>query len=171
MEYCALGDLTCLIKGNETSTSDHPILSRLFETYPSPNTRERGLHHAFTLNFLQQLASALKFLRSRNLVHRDIKPQNLLLSLPRFDCENSHVFHDAGYVGIYNFPILKVQIWVCTVPAKCFHGRYSVWFAIVHGTRDTVTVRNMMRKWICGPWVPFCSRCAAVGRRLGLLTI
>ena len=108
MEYCALGDLTCLIKGNETSTSDHPILSRLFETYPSPNTRERGLHHAFTLNFLQQLASALKFLRSRNLVHRDIKPQNLLLSLPRFDCENSHVFHDAGYVGIYNFPILKV---------------------------------------------------------------
>ena len=108
MEYCALGDLTFLIKSSETSTFDHPILSRLFQIYPSPNTRARGLHHAFTLNFLQQLASALKFLRSHNLVHRDIKPQNLLLSLPRLDCENSHKFHDAGYVGIYNFPILKV---------------------------------------------------------------
>jgi serine/threonine protein kinase len=32
-----------------------------------------------TRHFLKQLSSALKFLRDRNLIHRDIKPQNLLL--------------------------------------------------------------------------------------------
>lgn len=31
-------------------------------------------------HFLQQLASALQFLRARNLIHRDVKPQNLLLN-------------------------------------------------------------------------------------------
>ncbi|KAF7730440.1 Serine/threonine-protein kinase [Apophysomyces ossiformis] len=38
-----------------------------------------GLPERVVRHFLKQLASALKFLRSQNLVHRDIKPQNLLL--------------------------------------------------------------------------------------------
>jgi serine/threonine protein kinase len=33
-------------------------------------------------NFLKQIASALQYLRKYNFIHRDIKPQNLLLDPP-----------------------------------------------------------------------------------------
>jgi len=45
--------------------------------YPHPKTG--GLDEIVVRSFLRQLARALKFLRGRNLIHRDIKPQNLLL--------------------------------------------------------------------------------------------
>lgn len=54
------------------------------------------------------MASALKFLRSKNLVHRDIKPQNLLLSTPLLNYTDSITFHRLGFIGIYNLPILKI---------------------------------------------------------------
>ncbi|CEH18135.1 related to apg1-essential for autophagocytosis [Ceraceosorus bombacis] len=38
-----------------------------------------GLNHVVIRSFLEQLAGALEFMRDRNIVHRDIKPQNLLL--------------------------------------------------------------------------------------------
>jgi serine/threonine-protein kinase ULK/ATG1 len=45
-------------------------------------------HYLLTLTFL---ARALKFLRQRNLIHRDIKPQNLLLTPPSpSDLEKGH---------------------------------------------------------------------------------
>ncbi|CCF57294.1 hypothetical protein KAFR_0C03010 [Kazachstania africana CBS 2517] len=106
MEYCSLGDLTFLIKRRKELTNYHPLLQKIFESYPSPN--EYGLHHAFILNYLQQLASALKFLRSKNLIHRDIKPQNLLLCTPLIGYTDADTFHKLGYVGIYNLPILKI---------------------------------------------------------------
>lgn len=108
MEYCALGDLTFLIKKRRALMKNHPLLKEIFEKYPPPNENHNGLHSAFILNFLQQLASSLKFLRSKNLVHRDIKPQNLLLSTPLLNYNDSISFHKLGYVGIYNLPILKI---------------------------------------------------------------
>jgi serine/threonine-protein kinase ULK/ATG1 len=45
--------------------------------YPNPNVG--ALNEVVVRHFLKQLSSALKFLRDRNLIHRDIKPQNLLL--------------------------------------------------------------------------------------------
>lgn len=44
-----------------------------------PNPPGGALNEVVVRHFLKQLASALKFLRDRNLIHRDIKPQNLLL--------------------------------------------------------------------------------------------
>jgi serine/threonine-protein kinase ULK/ATG1 len=44
-----------------------------------PNPPGGSLNEVVTRHFLKQLSSALKFLRDRNLIHRDIKPQNLLL--------------------------------------------------------------------------------------------
>lgn len=56
MEYCEHGDLSCFIR------------------------KRRTLPEATCKKFLQQLALALKFLRSHNVCHMDLKPQNLLLT-------------------------------------------------------------------------------------------
>ncbi|ORZ00507.1 kinase-like domain-containing protein [Syncephalastrum racemosum] len=63
MEHCSMGDLSQYIKRRRTSKS-------------------HGLPEHVVRVFLKQLASALEFLREKNLVHRDIKPQNLLLIPP-----------------------------------------------------------------------------------------
>lgn len=68
MEYCALGDLTFLLKRRKELMENHPLLRTVFEKYPPPSENHNGLHRAFVLSYLQQLASALKFLRSKNLV-------------------------------------------------------------------------------------------------------
>lgn len=76
MEYCELGDLSLFIRKRDkliTNSATHELARK----YPvAPNA---GLNEVVTRHFLQQLASALKFLREGNFVHRDVKPQNLLL--------------------------------------------------------------------------------------------
>ncbi|OJJ44516.1 hypothetical protein ASPZODRAFT_153453 [Penicilliopsis zonata CBS 506.65] len=76
MEYCALGDLSLFIKRRD-SLADHRYTRDMIARYPNP--RGGALNEVVVRHFLKQLASALKFLRDRNLIHRDIKPQNLLL--------------------------------------------------------------------------------------------
>ncbi|PYH40487.1 serine/threonine protein kinase ATG1 [Aspergillus saccharolyticus JOP 1030-1] len=76
MEYCALGDLSLFIKRRDT-LGDHRYTREMISKYPNP--RGGALNEVVTRHFLKQLSSALKFLRDRNLIHRDIKPQNLLL--------------------------------------------------------------------------------------------
>lgn len=56
LEFCGGGDLGQFIQ----------------KRGPSPEATAR--------HFMLQLADGLAFLRSRRLIHRDIKPQNLLLS-------------------------------------------------------------------------------------------
>ncbi|PWY85973.1 Pkinase-domain-containing protein [Aspergillus heteromorphus CBS 117.55] len=76
MEYCALGDLSLFIKRRDT-LADHRYTREMISKYPNP--RGGALNEVVVRHFLKQLSSALKFLRDRNLIHRDIKPQNLLL--------------------------------------------------------------------------------------------
>ncbi|PGH04636.1 ULK/ULK protein kinase [Helicocarpus griseus UAMH5409] len=77
MEYCVLGDLAIFIKKRE-SLVRHQLTRDLILKYPNPRTG--GLNEVIVRHFLKQLASALHFLRSKDLVHRDVKPQNLLLN-------------------------------------------------------------------------------------------
>ncbi|KAG6126001.1 Serine/threonine-protein kinase [Claviceps purpurea] len=94
MEYCELGDLSLFIKKRD-KLSTHPATSDMARKYPSaPNS---GLHEVIIRHFMKQLASALEFLRKRNYVHRDVKPQNLLL-LP------SQAFRDEA-----NLPIMSAS--------------------------------------------------------------
>ncbi|SCV04140.1 LAME_0H16072g1_1 [Lachancea meyersii CBS 8951] len=108
MEYCALGDLTFLIKKRKALMEKHPLVRTMFEKYPPPSESHNGLNRVLVVNYLQQLSSALTFLRSKNLVHRDIKPQNLLISTPLVNYHDPETFHKLGFVGIYNLPILKI---------------------------------------------------------------
>ncbi|KDR76950.1 hypothetical protein GALMADRAFT_246094 [Galerina marginata CBS 339.88] len=80
MEYCAGGDLTNYIKkrGRVEGLEYIPSPGAALQYYPHPRTG--GLDEIAVRSFLRQLARALKFLRHRNLIHRDIKPQNLLLN-------------------------------------------------------------------------------------------
>ncbi|KAK8141093.1 Serine/threonine-protein kinase [Beauveria asiatica] len=76
MEYCELGDLSLFIKKRDKLIT-HPATHDMARKYPSaPNS---GLHEVVIRHFLKQLSSALEFLRAKNYVHRDVKPQNLLL--------------------------------------------------------------------------------------------
>ncbi|KAK3313805.1 hypothetical protein B0H66DRAFT_361805 [Apodospora peruviana] len=76
MEYCELGDLSFFIKKREKLITN-PATHDLARKYPNPPNS--GLNEVITRHFLKQLASALQFLRAGNFVHRDVKPQNLLL--------------------------------------------------------------------------------------------
>jgi serine/threonine-protein kinase ULK/ATG1 len=58
LEFCAGGDLQRLIRSRKTGRLSEKLTRRLF----------------------RDLASGLRFLYERQLIHRDIKPQNLLLS-------------------------------------------------------------------------------------------
>ncbi|KAG2006923.1 CAMK/CAMKL/GIN4 protein kinase, variant 2 [Coprinopsis cinerea AmutBmut pab1-1] len=80
MEYCAGGDLTNYIKkrGRVEGLEYIPAPGEPPQYYPHP--RSGGLDEIVLRSFLRQLARALKFLRHRDLIHRDIKPQNLLLN-------------------------------------------------------------------------------------------
>ncbi|KAF7583757.1 hypothetical protein FOB63_001975 [Clavispora lusitaniae] len=104
MDYCSMGDLSYFIRRRDQLMKTHPVISSLLQRYPSPEG-SHGLHQTLVIHFLKQLSSALEFLRSKSLVHRDIKPQNLLL------CPPVHVKSDfvAGeYVGLWELPILKI---------------------------------------------------------------
>lgn len=77
MEYCQLSDLAQFMKKRH-QLPNFPETADIFRKYPNPEFG--GLHEVLVRHFLKQIASALQYLRSHNLIHRDIKPQNLLLN-------------------------------------------------------------------------------------------
>ncbi|OAX84987.1 ULK/ULK protein kinase [Emergomyces africanus] len=114
MEYCVLGDLSIFIKKRD-SLVRHQLTRDLILRYPNPQSG--GLNEVIVRHFLKQLASALHFLRSRDLVHRDVKPQNLLLnpspqSIARGDYRippykgNEDLF--TPLAGLDSMPLLKL---------------------------------------------------------------
>ena len=112
MEYCELGDLSLFIKKREKLIT-HPATHDMARKYPcAPNS---GLHEVVIRHFLKQLSSALEFLRSKNYVHRDVKPQNLLL-LPAKPVREQRGFpvmeasHNSliPVAGLASLPMLKL---------------------------------------------------------------
>ncbi|KIM28182.1 hypothetical protein M408DRAFT_23888 [Serendipita vermifera MAFF 305830] len=100
MEDCTGGDLSGYLKrrGRIEGLQYIPEPGAAPTYYPHPRTG--GLDVIAVRSFLRQMARALKFLRQRNLIHRDIKPQNLLLKpATEADYEKGHP------LGI---PLLKI---------------------------------------------------------------
>jgi serine/threonine-protein kinase ULK/ATG1 len=112
MEYCELGDLSLFIKKRDKLIT-HPATHDMARKYPS--APDSGLHEVVIRHFLKQLASALEFLRSKNYVHRDVKPQNLLLlpsqafrekrNLPIMEASQDSLIPMSGIVSL---PMLKL---------------------------------------------------------------
>ncbi|KAK3301588.1 uncharacterized protein B0T15DRAFT_316830 [Chaetomium strumarium] len=114
MEFCEMGDLSVFIKGRDKLISQ-AATHELARKYPSPPGS--GLNEVVTRHFLKQLASAVRFLREANLIHRDIKPQNLLLlPSPQHREANKKVkqilsaSHDSltPAAGLISLPMLKL---------------------------------------------------------------
>ena len=114
MEYVALGDLSHFIK-RRNEIKDTDLVGNMMFKYPNP--RYGGLHEVVVRHFLKQLASALQFLRAKNLIHRDVKPQNLLLN-PSPEYFQKHRPDPMPYkvgddsldpiTGIKSLPMLKI---------------------------------------------------------------
>lgn len=103
MEYCSLGDLSFFFRKRKEICNSLPLINSMFERYPP--TPDNGLHEDVACHFIKQLASALEFLRKNQLIHRDIKPQNLLLCPP----EKSEVrAKKLGVKGLWELPVLKL---------------------------------------------------------------
>ena len=114
MEFCQLGDLSYFIKKRDT-LGKHASTADMIRKYPNP--QGGGLNEVIVRHFLKQLASALEFLRARNFIHRDVKPQNLLLNpsplfyaktqpdiIPYTVSENSLI----PVAGVESLPMLKI---------------------------------------------------------------
>ena len=113
MEFCELGDLSYFIKKRDT-LSRHDTTKDMIRKYPNPPVG--GLNEVITRHFLKQLASALEFLREGNFIHRDVKPQNLLLEPSPLFCAKykreivpkAHDKPRAPAAGIESLPTLKI---------------------------------------------------------------
>ncbi|KAF3483834.1 serine/threonine-protein kinase unc-51 [Arthroderma uncinatum] len=114
MEFCMLGDLSRFIK-KRNSMAKHELLRDMMAKYPNPPGD--GLHDVVVRHFLKQLASALQFLRAKDLIHRDVKPQNLLLHPSPIICSKT-LLQSVSYkgsedsftpiAGVSSFPMLKI---------------------------------------------------------------
>ncbi|KAI7901787.1 kinase-like domain-containing protein [Cokeromyces recurvatus] len=91
MEYCSMGDMHDLIK----------------ETYQC-----RGMSEDVILHFLKQFASALKYLHDHDLIHRDIKPKNILLVSPL----NHTILPD---IKLADFGFAKILPKTCLANSVC----------------------------------------------------
>lgn len=114
MEFCQLGDLSYFIKKRDT-LSRHEATADMIRKYPNPPAG--GLNEVVVRHFLKQLASALEFLREGNFIHRDVKPQNLLLDpSPLFYAKAKpetvpYAAHEKSLIpvaGIESLPTLKI---------------------------------------------------------------
>ena len=92
MAFCAAGDLSQYIKKRYDipSATEAPAPGQPLVLTKRPNTRlphpvDGGLNETIVRSILTQLTAALEFMRGRDIVHRDIKPQNLLLQPPDHD--------------------------------------------------------------------------------------
>ncbi|KAJ2237510.1 Serine/threonine-protein kinase [Coemansia sp. RSA 1722] len=87
MEYCALGDLASYLRKRK----EHPGLRNEYG----------GLNINIVRPFVRQLGDAMRFLRSRDVIHRDIKTQNILLVPPP-----NYVLGESEAHG--DIPVIKV---------------------------------------------------------------
>ncbi|TIB80122.1 kinase-like protein [Wallemia mellicola] len=131
--YCSGGDLSCYIKkrGQVPTLEYWPsgiegVGAPAFYKHPDSG----GLDQNVVRSFSGQLAQALLFLRSQDLIHRDIKPQNLLLQpADPADLERGHplgipILRVADFGFARNLPAAAMAETLCGSPYVSFLRLY-----------------------------------------------
>jgi serine/threonine-protein kinase ULK/ATG1 len=161
MEFCELGDLSAFIK-KRADLGNHPQTQRMIEKYPNPAVG--GLNEVVVRHFAKQMASALEFIRSKNYIHRDLKPQNLLLNpSSMYYSQSGTLDHmplaaDASSLipatGIESLPMLKIADFgfARILPTTSLAETLCTWRPRSCGTRNTT------QRLICGPSGRSCLR-------------
>ncbi|KAL7754113.1 Serine/threonine-protein kinase [Sorochytrium milnesiophthora] len=120
MEWCEWGDLSAFIKRKSLraggiSSADvmtQKVIKHIPLTYDDLAVAGRwgGLDELLVKYFLGQLSDALHFLRVHSLMHRDLKPQNLLLHPPSLLPPAAPVLNDsAPFEALLPYlPVLKL---------------------------------------------------------------
>lgn len=103
MEYCANGDLSLYMKKHFSNKENNPLIGPW-----------KGFNEYIVLEFLFQLASALQYMNEKSVVHRDLKPQNILLTFdpnrrlhpiprPTYSSPNSYCLVPLPYLKLADF--------------------------------------------------------------------
>jgi len=99
MEYYSLGDLGQLIKKKAYTAKRQDGADELVRI---PGIWG-GLEEPLVRHLLLQLASALQILRDHHVIHRDLKPQNLLLRLPTSFSNEPSVEYPSLHLADFGF--------------------------------------------------------------------
>lgn len=110
MEFCSMGDLSHFIKYRRNQKAGS-LAQQTLDRYPNPD--HGGINEVLARNFIKQLSSAVEFLQTKNLIHRDLKPQNVLLAPSRQTSESTQAFlpdhmKELQPVGVPSLPVLKI---------------------------------------------------------------
>ena len=109
MEFCSMGDLSHFIKYRRAPKGS--LAQEVLKRYQNPD--HGGINEVLVRHFVKQLASAVEFLQTKNLLHRDLKPQNVLLSPSRQATESNQAFlpdrlKELQPVGVPSLPVVKI---------------------------------------------------------------
>ena len=93
LEYCNGGDLYSYLKGGDS------ILEK--------RNKWGGFSKRFLYEFINQISNGLKFIHDSNLIHRDIKLQNILIN---FNLEKYNVIFKISDLGFACYDVTKLQL-------------------------------------------------------------
>lgn len=142
MDYCSGGDLSQYIRARgKIETLEYVPEPGAAPIY-FPHPKSGGLDQRVVRSLLLQLADALKFLRDRNLMHRDLKPQASFKQV-RGVCSMLKLISIAEFVaatsstGRHRFrPYPRsthsqsCRLWVCTNTSICNTGGDTLRFPV-----------------------------------------
>ncbi len=158
MAFCSGGDLSIYIKKRgRLSTLDYYPYDGAKEKVFWPHPKEGGLDGRVARCFLGQLAEALLFLRARNLIHRDIKPQVsqclpvsslIAISPVRNEANLNHLCTESApspsertrlrqWSSSRNSSPQSRRLWFRSNPSSFDSSRDIVWLSSLHGSRDS----------------------------------
>ena len=151
MEYSPGGDLSQYIRmhGNvapwDGDAGANPLAAAQRSKFPHPEYG--GLNEQMVRSFLAQLVSAVRFLRSKDIVHRDIKPQNLLLQIPDDECLASGHPPEIPLIKVADFgfarslPAASLAKTLCGSPLymapeilryEKYDAKADLWLSLIH---------------------------------------
>ncbi len=118
-----------------------------------------GLGDSMVKKFMSQLVEGVRYCHSHRVLHRDLKPQNLLI-----DREGNLKLADFGLARAFGVPLrtytheVTTMIYPCRTAQLTSLSRWSLYGIVLLRFYSVVDSTRLVL--ICGLWVAFSQRCA-----------